>query len=156
MSRLTARSESLLLSFRLLTTQLEPDIYIQRNTFVTCMQLQRCFLVIASETRTKLTLIIVHWTSMSPDMSSWPSCIMPIYGLLRSLAVFWYWHITLHQARSQTINTVGDTAAIASAYTYSTYVYIRVCTQCSITCAVYVYTYNACTVQEHKAPLLGP
>jgi len=89
MSRLTPRSESLVLSFRLLTAQLEPDIYVQWNTFFTCVQLQNCFMVTASETGTTLTVSALHWTSLSPDLSSsWPSCILPIYGLFRLLADF--------------------------------------------------------------------
>jgi hypothetical protein len=84
MSRLTPRSESLLLSFRLLRAQLEPDICVQWNTFFTCVQLQHCFFVIASETRTTLTLSALHWTS-SPEVSSWPSCIVHVYGLFRSV-----------------------------------------------------------------------
>jgi len=118
MSRLTPRSESLFLSFRLLTAQLEPDIYVQWNTFVTCVQLQHCFWVTTSATRTKLS------RSAGTGRRCRLTCRHGLYGLFCPLAeVCWYWYLILRQASSQTINTVGDTAAIASVYTY-----IRLCT----------------------------
>jgi hypothetical protein len=120
MSRLTPRSESLLLSvIQLLTVQLEPDIFVQWNTFVTRVQLHHCFFVTASVTRTTLTLSACtgrryRLTCRRHDLHA--SCLsMASSVLLQSFVGID--NLILGQSRGQTINTVGDAAAIASTYT---------------------------------------